>query len=100
VDQLGKAKLTDQDEGEDGKHRFWRRVVIEKPFGHSLDSPRRIPRPDPCAIVIFGATGDLTKLGHRNSDGFADRPVVTSFTPRFGTGERPPWALSCLDGAR
>ena len=27
VEQLGKAKLTDQNEDENGKHRFWRRVV-------------------------------------------------------------------------
>jgi glucose-6-phosphate 1-dehydrogenase len=40
VEQLGEAKLTNQDEDENGKHRFWRRVVIEKPFGHSLDSAR------------------------------------------------------------
>ncbi len=42
VEQLGKAKLTDQGEDKDGKHRFWRRVVIEKPFGHSLDSAREL----------------------------------------------------------
>ena len=42
VEQLGKAKLTDQNEDESGKHRFWRRVVIEKPFGHSLDSAREL----------------------------------------------------------
>lgn len=42
VEQLGKAKLTDQGEGEDGKPGFWRRVVIEKPFGHSLDSAREL----------------------------------------------------------
>ncbi|MGH6726506.1 MAG: glucose-6-phosphate dehydrogenase [Pseudolabrys sp.] len=42
VEQLGKAKLTDQTEGEDGKPRFWRRVVIEKPFGHSLKSAREL----------------------------------------------------------
>jgi len=42
VDQLGKAKLTDQNEDEDGKPRFWRRVVIEKPFGHSLESAREL----------------------------------------------------------
>jgi glucose-6-phosphate 1-dehydrogenase len=42
VDQLGKAKLTDQNEDKDGKRRFWRRVVIEKPFGHSLDSAREL----------------------------------------------------------
>jgi glucose-6-phosphate 1-dehydrogenase len=38
VEQLGKAKLTDEDKEENGKRRFWRRVVIEKPFGHSFDS--------------------------------------------------------------
>ena len=39
VDQLGKAKLTDQRAGKDG---FWRRVVIEKPFGDSLASARAL----------------------------------------------------------
>nr|WP_041319901.1 glucose-6-phosphate dehydrogenase [Hyphomicrobium denitrificans] len=38
VDHLGEAKLTNQNENQDGKQRFWRRVVVEKPFGHSLDS--------------------------------------------------------------
>ena len=42
VNQLGKAKLTDQNEDENGKPRFWRRVVIEKPFGHSLESAREL----------------------------------------------------------
>jgi glucose-6-phosphate 1-dehydrogenase len=42
VEQLGKAKLTNQNEDQDGEHRFWRRVVIEKPFGHSLDSARKL----------------------------------------------------------
>ena len=42
VEQLGKAKLTDQDEDQSGKPRFWRRVVIEKPFGHSLNSAREL----------------------------------------------------------
>ena len=42
VEQLGKAKLTDQSEDQNGKRRFWRRVVIEKPFGHSLDSAREL----------------------------------------------------------
>ncbi len=42
VEQLGKAKLTDQTEDQNDKHRFWRRVVIEKPFGHSLDSARAL----------------------------------------------------------
>ena len=38
VDQLGKAKLTTEADGQDGGRHFWRRVVIEKPFGHGLDS--------------------------------------------------------------
>ena len=42
VSQLGEAKLTDQNEDQSGKPRFWRRVVIEKPFGHSLDSAREL----------------------------------------------------------
>jgi glucose-6-phosphate 1-dehydrogenase len=42
VEQLGNAKLTDQDEDQNSKRRFWRRVVIEKPFGHSLDSAREL----------------------------------------------------------
>jgi glucose-6-phosphate 1-dehydrogenase len=42
VEQLGKAKLTEQHEDRNGKRRFWRRVVVEKPFGHSLDSAREL----------------------------------------------------------
>jgi len=42
VEQLGNAKLTEQLEDRNGKRQFWRRVVIEKPFGHSLDSAREL----------------------------------------------------------
>jgi len=42
VDQLGTAKLTEQGGGDGGKPSFWRRVVIEKPFGHSLQSAREL----------------------------------------------------------
>jgi glucose-6-phosphate 1-dehydrogenase len=42
VEQLGKAKLTDQGPGKPGKGKPWRRVVIEKPFGHSLASARAL----------------------------------------------------------
>ncbi len=40
VEHLGEAKLTDAPEDKD--KTFWRRVVIEKPFGHSLDSAREL----------------------------------------------------------
>jgi glucose-6-phosphate 1-dehydrogenase len=39
IEQLGHAGLVDQDE-RDGTPQHWRRVVIEKPFGHDLDSAR------------------------------------------------------------
>jgi glucose-6-phosphate 1-dehydrogenase len=42
VDQLGKAKLTDQSDSQGSDRASWRRVVIEKPFGHSLDSAREL----------------------------------------------------------
>jgi glucose-6-phosphate 1-dehydrogenase len=42
VDQLGAAKLTDQREDATGRSAFWRRVVIEKPFGHSVNSAREL----------------------------------------------------------
>ncbi len=42
VERLGQAKLTEQPIDRHGKTRFWRRVVIEKPFGHSVDSAREL----------------------------------------------------------
>ncbi|MHB8284126.1 MAG: glucose-6-phosphate dehydrogenase [Caulobacteraceae bacterium] len=42
VDQLSQAGLTKQGEADAGKPAYWRRVVIEKPFGHSLDSARAL----------------------------------------------------------
>jgi glucose-6-phosphate 1-dehydrogenase len=42
VEQLAKAGLIEQARDEDGRPEFWRRVVIEKPFGHSLDSARAL----------------------------------------------------------
>ena len=41
VEHLGQAGLTDLQE-KDGEPLFWRRVVIEKPFGHSLSSAREL----------------------------------------------------------
>ncbi len=42
IEQLRRAGLTDQPVDPDGKPRSWRRVVFEKPFGHSLDSARAL----------------------------------------------------------
>jgi glucose-6-phosphate 1-dehydrogenase len=41
VEQLGHAGLLDE-ELRDGKPQRWRRVVIEKPFGHSVDSAHEL----------------------------------------------------------
>jgi glucose-6-phosphate 1-dehydrogenase len=42
VDQIGQAGLADQHEDDDGVPQFWRRVVIEKPFGHDLASAQAL----------------------------------------------------------
>jgi glucose-6-phosphate 1-dehydrogenase len=42
VENLGAAKLSEETQDENGKSQFWRRVVIEKPFGHSLESAREL----------------------------------------------------------
>ncbi len=42
VELLCKARLLDQGEDKSGKRQFWRRVVFEKPFGHSLESARQL----------------------------------------------------------
>jgi glucose-6-phosphate 1-dehydrogenase len=42
VEHLGKAGLVDQNDDPHAQHPFWRRVVIEKPFGHSLASARAL----------------------------------------------------------
>ncbi len=43
VTHLGKAGLFDENWDQDGKHpEHWRRVVIEKPFGHDEDSARAL----------------------------------------------------------
>lgn len=44
IDLLGKSKLVQQGARTNDKPQFWRRVVIEKPFGHSLDSARALNR--------------------------------------------------------
>lgn len=42
VEQLGNAKLTKQSEDQNEMPKFWRRVVIEKPFGHNLKSAQEL----------------------------------------------------------
>lgn len=50
VEQLGKAELTSEHLTVGDKRQGWRRVVIEKPFGHSLDSARELNQRILCAL--------------------------------------------------
>ena len=42
VEQIGAAGLNKQGEEHDGQRRFWRRVVVEKPFGHDVASAKAL----------------------------------------------------------
>ena len=42
VQQLAAAGLAEEPEGRNGKPKYWRRVVVEKPFGHDLASARAL----------------------------------------------------------
>lgn len=44
VEHLGRSSLADEDEDGDGRQNYWRRVVIEKPFGHDLASAQALNR--------------------------------------------------------
>jgi glucose-6-phosphate 1-dehydrogenase len=90
VEQLGKAKLTDQNEDRDGNPRFWRRVVIEKPFGHSLDSAREL---DACILRTL-REDQIFRIDH-----FLGKDTVQSITAfRFANGLfEPIWNRDRID---
>jgi glucose-6-phosphate 1-dehydrogenase len=90
VEQLGKAKLTDQQEDEGGKPRFWRRVVVEKPFGHSLDSARALNS----SILRTLHEDQIYRIDH-----FLGKDTVQSITAfRFANGLfEPIWNRDRID---
>jgi glucose-6-phosphate 1-dehydrogenase len=90
VEHLGKAKLTDQSEGENGTPRFWRRVVIEKPFGHSLDSARALN----ASILRTLHEDQIFRIDH-----FLGKDTVQSITAfRFANGLfEPIWNRDRID---
>jgi glucose-6-phosphate 1-dehydrogenase len=90
VEQLGKAKLTDQNEDPNGRHRFWRRVVIEKPFGHSLQSARELN----ASILRTLQEDQIFRIDH-----FLGKDTVQSIMAfRFGNGLfEPIWNRDRID---
>jgi glucose-6-phosphate 1-dehydrogenase len=90
VEQLGKAKLTDQKEDENGKPRFWRRVVVEKPFGHSLESARALNT----SILRTLHEGQIFRIDH-----FLGKDTVQSIMAfRFANGLfEPIWNRDRID---
>jgi len=89
VDHLGHAKLTEQGVGPDGKH-FWRRVVVEKPFGHSYDSARDLDR----RILRTLRENQIFRIDH-----FLGKDSVQSIMAfRFANGLfEPVWSRDRID---
>ena len=90
VEQLGQAKLTNQDVDANRVPRFWRRVVIEKPFGHSLASARAL-------------NADILRILHEDQifriDHFLGKDTVQSIMAfRFANGLfEPIWNRDRID---
>ncbi|MEJ0026301.1 MAG: glucose-6-phosphate dehydrogenase [Rhizomicrobium sp.] len=87
VDRLGRAKLTE--EGVDGKH-YWRRVVVEKPFGHSYESARELDK----RILRTLRENQVFRIDH-----FLGKDSVQSITAfRFANGLfEPIWNRDRID---
>jgi glucose-6-phosphate 1-dehydrogenase len=90
IEQLGRAKLTDDNDGGAAGTRFWRRVVIEKPFGHSLQSAR-----DLNAEVLKTLREDqIFRIDHF----LGKDPVQTIMAFRFANGLfEPIWNRDRID---
>lgn len=84
VDQLGASKLTDQHEDKDGKPRFWRRVVFEKPFGHGLDSARALNKQIQRTLHEDQFSGLITFLEKTRFRTLWHSVLPTGFLNRFG----------------
>jgi len=88
VERLGEAGLTDRWRDRSGKH--WRRVVIEKPFGHSLESARALN----ADILRILNEDQIFRIDH-----FLGKDTVQSIMAfRFGNGLfEPIWTRDRID---
>jgi len=84
IQQLGQAKLVDQEEG------HWRRVVIEKPFGHDLQSSAALNR----EIKKVLAEDQIYRIDHY----LGKETVQNMMIFRFGNGIfEPIWNRRYID---
>ena len=90
VEQLARSKLSEQPEDTNGAHRFWRRVVFEKPFGHSFDSARELNR----RILTTLTEDQIYRIDH-----FLGKETVQSILAfRFANGLfEPIWNRDRID---
>jgi len=90
VEHLGKAGLVDQNDDPHAQHPFWRRVVIEKPFWHSLASARALN----CEILRTLHEDQIFRIDH-----FLGKDTVQSIMAfRFANGLfEPIWNRDRID---
>ena len=90
VEHLGTSGLANEDEDGDGKPNYWRRVVIEKPFGHDLKSARDLNR----QIMRVLHEGQIFRIDH-----FLGKEAVQSIMAfRFANGLfEPIWNRDRID---
>ena len=90
ADRLGEAGLVKQGESTDGKPAFWRRLVVEKPFGHDLPSARALD----AQLLRSMAEEQIFRIDH-----FLGKDTVQSIMAlRFANGFfEPVWNRDRID---
>ena len=90
VEHLSKAGLTVQPKDEHGKHKYWRRVVFEKPFGHSLELARALN----ARVLRVLSEDQIFRIDH-----FLGKETVQNIMAlRFGNGMfEPIWNRDRVD---
>ena len=91
--QLGDAELTKQGEKDDGVPRFWRRVVVEKPFGHDVESAMALNK----SLLKTLEEDQIFRIDH-----FLGKETVQSImTFRFANGMfEPIWNRDRIDSVQ
>ncbi len=87
---LSAAHLLDQPQDEDGVRKYWRRLVIEKPFGHDLASARALN----ARLQKIVSEDQIFRIDH-----FLGKDTVRSIMAfRFGNGLfEPIWNRDRID---